>query len=45
MMENTNTQRRLQQGVYYGWVMLLTVSFTEMISCLHSWENAFPAIW
>ncbi|MBO0779488.1 MAG: MFS transporter [Ktedonobacteraceae bacterium] len=32
MMENTSTQRKLQHGVYYGWVILLTISFTEITS-------------
>src|SRR5437868_4843151 len=32
MMENASNQRRPQHGLYYGWIMLLTVSFTELIS-------------
>src|SRR5579859_114217 len=32
MIGKTGIQRKRQQGIYYGWVMLLTVSCTEMIS-------------
>jgi MFS family permease len=32
MRKHANQQKRRQQGVYYGWVLLLTVSFTEMTS-------------
>ena len=32
MMENMSNHTRLQHGLYYGWIMLLTVSITEMIS-------------
>jgi MFS family permease len=32
MTEHTSHQRWLQHGLYYGWIMLLTVSFTEMAS-------------
>lgn len=32
MMEQTSEQRRLPRRVYYGWVMLFAVSFTEMTS-------------
>src|SRR5690242_21944965 len=31
-MARVNKQGRSWQGVYYGWRMLLTVSFTEMVS-------------
>src|SRR6266699_2343615 len=32
MVENTNKRSKTGGGFYYGWVMLITVSFTEMTS-------------
>jgi MFS family permease len=32
MVENTSKKSKLPDGFYYGWVMLITVSFTEMTS-------------
>src|SRR6266699_1133944 len=32
MVENTNKRSKTGGGFYYGWVMLITVSFTEMAS-------------
>ena len=32
MKESTSQRSKREQGFYYGWVMLLAVSFTEMIS-------------
>ena len=31
-MERTKKQEQLQHGLYYGWIMLFTVSFTELAS-------------